>query len=92
MKAWNNRACWSGDMPIPVSFTLKTISSRPAAESRLASRGAPNLECVVVLLHQGVDGALDVGDEGADLEGLEEQLHLSRLDLREVEDVVDEGQ
>ena len=51
-----------------------------------------DLEHVGVLLDQGLDGGPDLVDEVADLEALEEQLHFARLDLGEVEDVVDEGQ
>ena len=55
-------------------------------------RRAVHLQDVLVLLDEGMDGGLDVVHQVAHVEGLEVQLHLAGLDLRQVEDVVDEGE
>ena len=51
---------------------------------------AAHLEQVVVLLDQRADRRRDVLHQRADVEVLEEQLHLAGLDLRQVEHVVDQ--
>ena len=53
---------------------------------------ALDLERVVLLLDQCVDRGGHVVDHGIEVEGLEEEVHLARLDLRQVENVVDQGE
>ena len=52
--------------------------------------GALDHQRVAVLLDQRLDDRLDVPDELADLERLQEQVHPAGLDLGEVQDVVDQ--
>ena len=47
-------------------------------------------ELVAVLLDERLDGRRHVVDQRRDVERLEEELHLAGLDLRQVEDVVDQ--
>ena len=55
-------------------------------------RRARNLERIAVLHNLHFDCRGNVGDQRRDVESLEVQLHLAGLDLREIEDVVDEDQ
>ena len=55
-------------------------------------RSARNLERIAVLHNLHLDCRGNVGDQRRDVESLEVQLHLAGLDLREIEDVVDEDQ
>src|SRR5689334_11365863 len=62
-----------------------------AVEGDGAEAGAGgDLEPVVVLARERLDGGDDLLDQLVDREGLDEQLHLAGLDLGDVEDVVDQ--
>src|ERR1035437_477743 len=49
------------------------------------SFGAVNHEAIIVLRHQWLDGGDDLLDQSSDVERLDEEVHLARLDLREVD-------
>jgi hypothetical protein len=51
-----------------------------------------HLERVAVPRHQRLDRLADVLEHGGDVELLDEQVHLAGLDLRQVEDVVDQAE
>ena len=53
---------------------------------------ATELERVAVPGHQRLDCRADVGEHGGDVELLDEDVHLAGLDLRQVEDVVDQAE
>jgi hypothetical protein len=51
-----------------------------------------HVQDVVVLGDQGRHGGLDTSHQLRQIEGFQEELRLSGLDLGEVQDIVDEGQ
>ena len=63
-----------------------------SARIRPISFGQIDLEAVAVLGHERLDGGDDFLDHLADVEVFEVKGHLAGLDLREIEDAVDEAE
>src|SRR6059058_4260787 len=87
-------------MPIPGSDTLSTVQSRPFSDARPPAirigmntaeiDGTVDVDAVAVLLSQRTDGSRDLLDERRGVDRFEMHLHLPGVDLRQVENIVDQ--